>query len=286
MEIGIWSVAALPSKRMGLYKAEKSKRLERTGELVEWSLWIDDTSRPGWANMAIDEALLDRAEQVGESWIRLYTWRPHCLSFGRHEPAARRYDVNRVAALGIDTVRRPTGGRAVWHSQELTYAVAAPCRLFGSLQDGYLEIHAMLADALSHLAVPASLAPSSRLLPLEAGPCFTQAVGGEVMAGSRKVVGSAQLRRGGAFLQHGSMLLQDEQQIIAALSPGNPLKLDPPRSLLPEQLSAADLIAAITAVVQERWAGTWHEISSSDHVLQAASQHYPRFRSPAWTWKR
>src|SRR3954451_6426058 len=117
MGIGIWSVAALPSKRMGLYKAEKA---EPTLGVVEWFLWVDETPRPGWANMAIDEALLDRAEQVGgESWLRLYTWKPHCLSFGRHEPAARRYDVDRVTALGIDTVRRPTGGRAVWHSREL-----------------------------------------------------------------------------------------------------------------------------------------------------------------------
>jgi lipoyl(octanoyl) transferase len=236
--------------------------------------------------MAIDEALLDRGERVGESWLRLYTWKPHCLSFGRHEPAAHRYDVDRVAALGIDTVRRPTGGRAVWHSRELTYAVVAPCRLFGPLQDAYIEIHAMLADALSRVAVPASLAPRTPLLPLDAGACFRQAVGGEVMAGSRKVVGSAQLRRSGAFLQHGSILLQDEQQIISSLNAGNSLERDLPRSLLPEQLSSADLIAAISASAQERWDGTWREVSSPDQVLQAASQHYSRFRSPAWTWKR
>jgi lipoate-protein ligase A len=279
MGIGIWSVAALPSKRMGLYKAEPIVG-------AEWFLWVDETPRPGWANMSIDEALLDRGEQVGESWLRLYTWKPHCLSFGRHEPAARRYDVDRVAALGIDTVRRPTGGRAVWHGRELTYAVVAPCRLFGPLQDAYIEIHAMLADALSRVAVPASLAPRTPLLPLDAGACFRQAVGGEVMAGSRKVVGSAQLRRSGAFLQHGSILLHDEQQIISSLNAGNSLERDLPRSLLPEQLSPADLITAISASAQERWEGTWHEVSSPDQVLHAASLHYSRFRSPAWTWKR
>ena len=80
--------------------------------------------------MAIDEALLDRAEQVGESWLRLYSWEPHCLSFGRHEPATRRYDADRIAGTGArhgpPANRRP--GRVA--RQELTYAVAAPCRRF------------------------------------------------------------------------------------------------------------------------------------------------------------
>jgi lipoate-protein ligase A len=252
----------------------------------KWRLWIDELPRPGWTNMAVDEALLDRAEQSGESWLRLYTWAPACLSFGRHEPATRRYDVNRVAAMGIDTVRRPTGGRAVWHCHELTYAVAAPCSAFGSLQQAYLEIHAMLAEALIDLEVPASLAPSTRLLPLDAGACFARAAGGEVMARSRKVVGSAQLRRGGAFLQHGSILLHDEQHLIAALSTGSLLQQQPSPFLLREQLSARDLTAAIVTAVQARWVGSWHEISGSDQVLEAASRHYPRFRSAAWTWHR
>lgn len=251
-----------------------------------WQLWVDKVPHPGWANMAIDQALLDRAQQLGERWLRLYTWQPHCLSFGRHEPATRRYDTDRITEMGIDTVRRPTGGRAVWHSQELTYAVAAPSRYFGSLQDGYLEIHRTLSEALRRLGIPTSLAPRTRPAPLDAGACFAQPAGGEVMSGTRKVVGSAQLRCGGAFLQHGSILLQDEQRLVTAMIRG----MSPPSSAVPflfsAQLSATDLIDAIAELVQRRWAGVWHRISSSDEVLQAASRHYSQFRSPAWTWKR
>src|SRR4051812_32387311 len=123
--------------------ARQSRRMHR------WHLWMDDTPRPGWANMAIDQTLLDRADQSGESWLRLYQWAPHCLSFGRHEPATSRYNRTRIQALGIDTVRRPSGGRAVWHAQELTYAIAARSEYFGSLRAAYHEIHDMLADALS-----------------------------------------------------------------------------------------------------------------------------------------
>ncbi|MFN2326957.1 MAG: biotin/lipoate A/B protein ligase family protein, partial [Gemmatimonadales bacterium] len=97
-----------------------------TDPIAPLLLWRDETPRPGWANMAIDRALLDLAAGEGAVVMRLYRWHPHCLSFGRHEPALRRYDRERIAALGLDTVRRPTGGRAVWHARELTYAVAAP----------------------------------------------------------------------------------------------------------------------------------------------------------------
>src|ERR671920_983744 len=113
-----------------------------------WRLWIDESPRPGWTNMAIDHALLQRAERQSESWLRLYQWDPYCLSFGRHEPATLRYDAEQILARGIDTVRRPTGGRAVWHAQELTYSLAAPYSRFGTLHAAYVEIHQMLAEAL------------------------------------------------------------------------------------------------------------------------------------------
>jgi lipoyl(octanoyl) transferase len=252
----------------------------------EWQLWIDEAPRPGWANMAIDESLLDRAGRLGESWLRLYTWQPHCLSFGRHEPASRRYDTDRIAAMGIDTVRRPTGGRAVWHSRELTYAVAAPCRHFGSLHNAYLEIHGMLAHALRELDVQVSLAPPRSAPRLDAGACFSQPAGGEVMAAGRKVIGSAQLRRGGALLQHGSILLKDEQQLVVALMRGTLNAAAASPSLLKEELSAAELVEAIGDAAQARWVGTWHKISGSDEVFRSASRQYPQYRSPAWTWKR
>src|SRR5919199_4085021 len=145
-----------------------------------WQLWVDATPRPGWANMAIDQVLLDRAESGGERWLRLYGWHPHCLSFGRHEPAARRYDRARVEALGLDVVRRPTGGRAVWHGREVTYAVAAPCAGLGTRRESYLEIHRMLLEALRRLGIAGRLAPSGRAVGMDAGACFASPVGGEI----------------------------------------------------------------------------------------------------------
>ncbi|MFN2315176.1 MAG: biotin/lipoate A/B protein ligase family protein, partial [Gemmatimonadales bacterium] len=129
--------------------------------------------------MAIDRALLDLAAGEGAVVMRLYRWHPHCLSFGRHEPALRRYDRERIAALGLDTVRRPTGGRAVWHARELTYAVAAPEATLGGLRDAYQQIHQWLAAAIHRLGAPAALAAPPEHTPGPAdGACFAAPVGG------------------------------------------------------------------------------------------------------------
>jgi lipoyl(octanoyl) transferase len=264
---GTWCAAALPSRRMH-----------------KWHLWVDNAPRPGWANMAIDQTLLDRAEQSGESWLRLYQWAPHCLSFGRHEPAALRYDRERIEALRIDTVRRPTGGRAVWHAQELTYAVAAPSMEFGSLRSAYYEIHDMLAQALSMLGTPTYLAAPRRTPPLTAGACFAEAVGGEIMVGERKVVGSAQLRQKDALLQHGSILLEDNQITVADLMNGGPLPgEDVPRAAW---AAPAEITEAVKTVAARRWHGDWLLVEEVPSVLSGAASYYPHYRSPSWTWAR
>jgi lipoyl(octanoyl) transferase len=249
-----------------------------------WRLWLDEIPRPGWTNMAIDQALLERAGQQGESWLRLYQWAPHCLSFGRHEPASVRYDAEQISARGIDTVRRPTGGRAVWHAEELTYSVAAPCSRFGTLQAAYLEIHQMLANALQMLGVTVSLADPRRTPPLDSGACFAHPVGGELMIGGRKVVGSAQCRSGNALLQHGSVLLQDRQDVVRELMKDNP---KPVSSQVSESWAeAAEVALAITAVATRRWQGDWQRSIDPAGILEEASIHYSHYGSAAWTWSR
>jgi lipoate-protein ligase A len=242
--------------------------------------------------MAIDQALLERAQYQGESWLRLYQWAPYCLSFGRHEPATRRYDSERISELGLDTVRRPTGGRAVWHAEELTYAVVAPAERFGSLPAAYLEIHDMLADALRAMGARASLAPSVRTPPLDAGACFSQPAGGEIMIEGRKVVGSAQLRQGGALLQHGSILLADNQAMVLGLTRGaTTAPLSQPSQPAPKTPAARSfrsqqISRAITQAAESRWPGEWSRVPDPEPVLRTASSFYPHYRSAAWTWAR
>jgi len=183
-------------------------------------LSLDAAGRSGAENMAIDAELLDRADGTGASFLRLYRFDPPCLSLGRNEPAAR-YDHTEIARRGLDVVRRPTGGRAVWHEHEVTYAVAAPLAAFGSLRNAYYTVHERIAAALRSLGAGATLAPhqpppSGRVD--QPASCFATPAGGEVLVAGRKLVGSAQVRKRSAFLQHGSILLDGSQEIVRVVS--------------------------------------------------------------------
>ena len=252
---------------------------------MSYYLWSSPLPRPGWLNMAIDAALLERAE-AGERWVRLYAWEP-TLSFGRHEPVERRYDPAMIAALGLAVVRRPTGGRAVWHADELTYAVAAPVADLGSLQDAYRRVHQWLRDALRSLGAAAELAPRVRAAGVDAGACFASPAGGEVVVGGRKVVGSAQLRQGMGMLQHGSILLDGDQAIVARVT-----RADPPadgsmalRQAAGRPVSWDEAAAAVTRVVRAAWGPPLlPDPDLIDQLLAHAGAASTRFRSERWIW--
>ena len=253
---------------------------------MHWTFHLDSPAHPGWYQMALDQALLDDAERTGQGTVRVYHWSPSCLSFGRHEPALRRYDRPRITALGIDTVRRPTGGRAVWHARELTYSVIGPDTAFGGLRESGRQIHHIIAGALHHLGVAAELAPTARTPGLHAGACFQGAVGGEVTVGGRKLVGSAQLRQGAALLQHGSLLLEDDQSVVAqvsrgAVAAGGEITL---REILGRPVEFAEMAEVIGAAFQ-RWLSmsTTLDVATADAL---AERHAGQFRDPDWTWRR
>jgi len=168
--------------------------------------------------MAVDGTLLEEADRAGARILRVYRWDPPCLSFGRNEAAADHYDRAKIAQMGIDVVRRATGGSAVWHEHEVTYAVAAPIADFGSLRAAYCAIHERMAVALRALGANVSVAPTHRSAhpPTRPLACFNSAVGGELLVQGRKLVGSAQVRQRRAFLQHGSILLDgsDRKSVV------------------------------------------------------------------------
>ena len=253
-----------------------------------WHLWLDEPPRPGYLNMSIDSALLALAEADGVGFLRLYHWGPPCVSFGRHEPAAQRYDRARIGALGVDTVRRPTGGRAVWHDAELTYAVAAPVGALGTLRASCARIHALLCDALALLGVTATAAPSPpRAVSPAAGSCFETAAGGELLVGGWKVAGSAQLRTERALLQHGSLLLGGDQRPLARLATGSRPDPDPAAAAPPlgRAVRFADAADAVAHAARQ-WDGEWHEIDRGEPILELAAAYADGFRSEAWTWCR
>ncbi len=253
---------------------------------MHWSLHLDSAGHPGWYQMALDQALLDDAEQSGTGTVRLYHFLPHCLSFGRHEPALRRYDRPAISALGLDVVRRPTGGRAVWHARELTYSIVAPTAALGTLRESGRRIHDVLLTALGSLGVAATLAPDIRTPGLHSGACFQGAVGGEILVSGRKLVGSAQLRQGATLLQHGSLLLQDDQSLVSRLSrvttpPGGEITLT---EVLGRPVAFEELAQVVGAAFGQ-WLGPL-ALLPDERASALAERHAARFRDPAWTWSR
>ena len=234
--------------------------------------------------MATDEALLLEADRTGDAFLRLYRWDPPCLSFGRNEPASR-YDRALIERRGIAVVRRPTGGRAVWHEHEVTYAVAAPITLFGSLRQGYCVIHERLAFALRSLGVDATLAARPAEPNHVTGPCFSTPVGGEVLANGRKVIGSAQVRHGCALLQHGSILLDGSQELAREMSGERGPKGHGAgsgettlREVLGRTVSFDDVADAIVA--------TWRDEIMPTALYRPLPPLTARFSDAAWTWRR
>jgi len=256
---------------------------------MRWMLLVDPAAGGAW-NMALDQALLEHAERANVATLRLYAWEPATLSFGRNEPATRRYDRTAIERLAMPTVRRPTGGRAVWHDDEVTYAVAAPSEGFGTLRQAYREIHALLAEALASLGAPVELAGDRPAVGVGAGACFASAAGGEVVAlGGGKVVGSAQVRGEDAFLQHGSIILGGTQAEVAAVTLG---AADPPnvvglRTLLPPERATREAVTqAVARTAARRWQVPPEPSILPDDVRRAAEALVPRYQDPAWTWRR
>jgi lipoate-protein ligase A len=244
--------------------------------MIGWHLLIEPDGLSGPENMALDEGLLAEADRTGAAYLRLYRWDPACLSFGRNEAAARRYDRAAIERRGIAVVRRPTGGRAVWHEHEVTYAAAAPVAAFGSLRASYRDIHGRLAAALRRLGVDAALAgdrPTARLSDRPTS-CFASPVGGEVLAGGRKVIGSAQVRRGAAFLQHGSILLDGSQAIVNDVS--RERRAESGETTLRQALGRPVSFEEVTAAIMATW---------GEPLMPSACPTVRRFND-AQTWRR
>jgi len=177
---------------------------------MNW-LSLDTGACPAAWNMALDVHLA-HAVQDGRCLpvLRLYGWQPHAVSLGFHQDEG---DFNRDAldADGLHLVRRPTGGKAILHAEELTYSVAMPVDPMGP-REIYRWLNIGLLRALDLLGIRATLARVDDHFPSlyrnkTSIPCFSSSARSEIQVAGRKIIGSAQRRYGSAILQHGSILL-------------------------------------------------------------------------------
>lgn len=256
--------------------------------MTRWRL-LDTGAHDGAWNMAADEALMDRARRTGESVFRIYAWSRATLTLGRHEAAARRFDRSRIAAHGVDVVRRPTGGRALLHDREVTYSVTAPVDPAEPLADSVRRINALLLGALQRLGVPAIEATAPRIMRPEGAACFAAPAPGELTLFGRKLAGSAQVRQGGALLQHGSILLDDDQGMIASFAVG-PFEPAAPAASLREALGQGAVYSVVRDALRDEMQATCdaEAIAADEAGLDEAAlaPWLARFRDDAWTWRR
>ena len=245
--------------------------------------------RDAVSNMALDEAMLDTAAECGATLVRLYSWATPSVSFGRNQRTEGVYSAKRCAAAGVPAVRRLTGGRALVHAREVTYAVAAPVVAAPSLRGGYEAINDVLLEALLALSVPAErAAPGERLASPGLAPCFETPAAGELVIGSRKIVGSAQHRGALAFLQHGSILLDDDQGLLRDLALVPLPSIPAPATLhrVDATLDLARVTTAIAEVLRAVTTGIFVEVPDSAIPPQHVRAAETRYRDPRWTWRR
>jgi lipoate-protein ligase A len=167
----------------------------------------------GMMNMALDSAILSAVESGAvPPTLRLYSWNPPCLSVGYSQPFK---DINqdRLDSLGWDVVRRPTGGRAILHTNELTYAVIGPKtdqRLQGGLLESYRRLSRALYESLLLLGLPVEIHQGKNPLANQQPVCFENPSDFEITVNGKKIIGSAQARKKQALLQHGSLPLEGD----------------------------------------------------------------------------
>jgi lipoate-protein ligase A len=244
----------------------------------------------GATNMAIDEALLLRARWTGETVYRVYAWSRPTVSLGRNQSARGSYDLELARARGIDFVRRPTGGRAILHHREITYSVAAPVAVFGSLRESYRTVNRLLLEALRTLGVDACEAESSNRAPMPSlAPCFEAPVAGELVAGGRKLAGSAQVRDGDAFLQHGSILVDDDQHLLSELL-GERASSPPPatlRALTGRAVTVREFSDALGKRLSAHHGFAPDPLEPEESLLDCVqSLVRTRYAVADWTWRR
>jgi len=177
---------------------------------------------PGAMNMALDDALLHSvADGLSPPILRLYRWRPATLTLGYAQSAGDGVDLAACHEAGVDVVRRPTGGRAVYHDREATYAVIAPVGgpFGGTVAESYRVIAGVLRNAIGKFGLPAELVPGRPRGQVGRAVCFTAPAQHELLIDGCKVAGCAQKRRGQAFLQHGSIPLDLDLGLLRRFMP-------------------------------------------------------------------
>lgn len=253
--------------------------------------------------MAIDEAIyLDTIKNQSPPTLRFYGWRPAAVSIGYFQNPEKEINVQQCRMTGVDVVRRLTGGKAVYHGDEITYSLVAGNseKIFPDrISETYAIISACIARGLSHLGIAAHLAPCAAqsavkkpdLLPC----CFSTPSGNELLSDGRKICGSAQTRTRGGFLQHGALLMTFDPSVTASLILASPTSEQSARlrnavaavnELLPAAVTAERLCDVLKIGFIEELGVELESGSLTPSERKLSLQLVKKYQSAPWFWKR
>ncbi|HPM83096.1 MAG TPA: lipoate--protein ligase family protein [Candidatus Anammoximicrobium sp.] len=247
---------------------------------MECRLIIDQPADGAW-NMALDEALLESAGRAGQGGcLRFYFWKEPTVSLGYFQRCADRQ--THAASRGCPLVRRSTGGGAIVHDLELTYSFTTGIQTHvrSGLADYYDAFHGTLIQELAERGISARLCPAPPLRRQAEEPflCFQRRAEGDVLIGDSKIAGSAQRRRHGALLQHGSVLLQRSVAApeLAGIAELSSVFLDP------RELAEcwAKRVAAKLGLTLRSDSSTGREKEAAERICRS------QYAQPGWTNRR
>jgi lipoate-protein ligase A len=265
-----------------------------------WRL-LNYRSYSAFENMAIDEAIFrDTIKNKKPPTLRFFGWRPAAVSIGYFQELKNEIHFNRCRLSGVDIVRRMTGGKAVYHSDEITYSLTAgnsdklfPDNIIGT----YEKISLCLARGLSLLGIKAHLAKagSPGKDSDKTSCCFSVPFGNELLVAGRKICGSAQMRTHGGFLQHGSLLMTFDPVETAALilssqalEPAEKLRcsVTAVNEVIPSPVSAETLCTVLQKGFSDELGIGLSEGTLTPTEKALSDQLVKKYESDAWNWER
>ena len=256
-----------------------------------WDLIVDKSPLPGAQNMAVDEFLFRSLGDEPCTFLRFYRWERPTASLGYSQSVDKVLDLDYCRRNGIDVVRRITGGKLVLHYREITYSItSSDTELFSStLAESYRLISSALICGLEKMGLAAALAgPPPQAYRTGNMPCFAYPARDEIEIKGRKIVGSAQKRVGGRFLQHGSIPLQSDEEILKNISLGGSAGGDVLMISLSEALgrqvefdwAVARLIDGIESYFAARFRP---KIFPPEDIVAVLKIQKERYENDAWT---
>ncbi|MEW6456882.1 MAG: lipoate--protein ligase family protein [Acidobacteriota bacterium] len=187
-----------------------------------WFIKIEEKPYSGSWNMAVDEFLFNEVQKEEKTILRFYEWEIPTLSIGFSQRVNRILNMEYLEKNRVPFVRRITGGKVVFHNDEITYSISSSEKIFfekKSLSEAYTMISGALIEGLKKLSIKAELSGRSpKFLSKSDLPCFSFSSKDEILVNGKKIVGSAQKRKENCLIQHGSIPISVKREEIANLT--------------------------------------------------------------------